>query len=433
MNNFKKKTSYLYLLYLFLLGGYVLSRGNYSFASVVSLIIFLGLIINYLFFRRTIISLNNLPSLLFLQKIILIVSIFLSIILYGGYSQSRGLMFNLSLYLLAALLFLTVFLKANRFIWFFWIVYTILGLFMLLSSPQPVVDVFIILKEGAEGLLRGKNPYSMVFTHIKNYPFYPKGIDNYYCYFPLTIVLTIPSIIISNDPRVSLLLAQLVVSFFLYKKLSQPYLSLIFLFNPLSLLILEMSWIEPLVILLLFLFLYFISKKKFFISSVFLGFLLATKQYTILLIPLLWELLAKKKQKASYLLTVLVIVGIITVPFILWSFKDFFHDTVSFLFYDPFRSDGLTFTAFVYNNFSILLPFWIFPLIWLISFLFIYIRKREVSSFGAMLRSILFVFIFFFFNKRAFANYYYFISSFLLFLIGLKSYEEKGGVKPLQE
>lgn len=422
MNN--KNISYLYFIYLLFIIGYVFSRGVYSFYSVGILFFVFIISLLFAFYNKKIILLKDLPSTFFMEKIVLILSIAFTLILYGGYYQRLGILSTVSLLLIfLCLLLVTIKPKIRNNFYIILFLYTLTGIFMLLTSPSPSIDVFVFLKEGAVGLLRGLNPYSMIFSPIANNPFYKNMVLDFYSYFPGTILLTLPGMFIGNDPRYSMLLAQIITSLLLYKQFKNYYLSLIFLFNPLSLLILEQSWTESLMVMLMaFSIVTFIQKKYLYFVLSF-GLFLASKQYGILFLPMFILLL---KDKLTIILKAIFVSLLIILPFVFWNSKDFIHDAIALQLVLPFRNDGLTLTSFIFKNTGFIIHPFIINIVWILSGLIIYFKSRKMRYEAILFNTFCFLFLFFFVNKWSFANYYYFLSSFLLIVIAFsfKNYRE---------
>jgi hypothetical protein len=418
-----KNIPYLFFLYLLFIIGYVFSRGLYSFYSVATLSLVLILSLLFAFYNKKIIPIKDLPSTFFMEKFVLILSIIFTLILYGGYYQRLGILSTVSLiFIFICLLLVTIEPKIKNIFYIILFLYTLTGVFMLLTSPSPSIDVFVFLKEGAVGLLRGLNPYSMIFSPITNNPFYKHMILDFYSYFPGTILLTIPGMFIGNDPRYSMLIAQVVSSLLLYKQFKNYYLSLIFLFNPLSLLILEQSWTEPLMVMLLVFSVVSFLRKQYFYFILSFGLFLASKQYGLLFLPMFLLLL---KDKLALILKAIFVSLLIILPFVYWNSKDFIHDAIALQLILPFRSDGLTLTSFIYKYTGLIIPPLIINIAWILSGLYIYIKSRNTRNDAILFNTFCFLFLFFFVNKWSFANYYYLLSSFLLLIIAVMIYQKR--------
>ena len=70
---------------------------------------------------------------------------------------------------------------------FFLIYAFFLRMLMLIGSPSPGIDVFIILKEAPLKLLQGINPYRTLYTAV-----FPGVVPDYYGYWPASFFFTLP-------------------------------------------------------------------------------------------------------------------------------------------------------------------------------------------------------------------------------------------------
>src|SRR3990167_4985520 len=132
---------------------------------------------------------------------------------------------------------------------------------MIKGSPYPAIDVFIILREAPLKLLEGLNPYNSLFTYV-----FPGIFPDYYAYWPASFILELPFIVIFKDPRILLILADLFASVLIFviggKSRTSLFLSMIYLFRPVSLGIIEASWLTPLDFFLICLITFVFYKNK---------------------------------------------------------------------------------------------------------------------------------------------------------------------------
>lgn len=401
-------------LYLLLLAGYIFSRGFFSVNS--EIIMLVSLLLFFLLFIFKFPPLTNLftaGSVLFLECI-------LSITLYGGLYQTNIGLILISYFLLILNLILTLKLindrndrtRINTFI-FIIITLFLLRVFMVLSSPKPYIDIFDFLQKGALGLLHGKNPYQLIYTK-----FYSNFTPDYYSYLPGMLFFTLPFVAVTSDPRYTFVVAEIISALIIWKLTTPKKDSLVFplivLNNPMSLFLIEQSYIEPLTLCLFMFTAYFYMKKKNIPLSMTFGLMLATKQYMPFIIPAFYKLISVFKQKISILLGVILTAIIITLPFFLWSPKDFIKDTVDLYINVKPRYEGLSFFSLLrlfgidYNIFLSFFLMLIFP-----SLVFFFQRKYNGLSLYFYISSFCFL-VFFYFNKQAFVNYYYLTSQLLL-------------------
>lgn len=394
---------------LIFLSGFIFSKGQFSYPGVFLLLVCILLIPFLIHFK-------NLPKID--PKILLCIICTFSIVVYGGFYQSNYVFISLSLLSLSLLLsYLLILLQKSSLVrWVYISLFSVAvatRLLMIWSSPNPHIDVFDFLKGGAQGFLKGVNPYSNTYT-----PLYKGEEPNYYSYPPGALFLTMPSVFLFNDPRYMILAAELITAFVIFKLIrfgpNKFIYPLIFLFNPVSLIVLEQSFTEPLILVLIALSIFYLARSKIQIAAILFGLVLATKQYTILFLPLYIRLFPAFKQKVNSLVILISTVLILILPFYLWSPNDFLQDLILYNFNAPQRSWSLSFTSFLYNL-GININFYFFNVLIAILSFFLYLQKDITLAKFLYLCSFL-IFVFFFFNKWSSLNYYYLIGQ--LFFLG---------------
>lgn len=415
-------------LYLGLLSGYIFTRGFYSFFGLLILTVVLLILFYFLFksghwgeFKLKIKS-ND-------WQIVFLVSIFLSILLYGGLYQTNILFKNISfLFLVFAFVFsLSLIFSKIRQVkslikYSFWVLFLLAILariFMVLSSPNPLIDVFDLLKNGSLALWHGQNPYEQNFAPLYGHSW------TYYTYLPFSIIFVLPFTVFFSDPRIGLIFADFATTLILFwllgKKTNEDknlpqLIPLIYLYNPMALYILEESYIEPILVFLLTLFLFLLSvKKEGKLAQLVLGTLLAFKQ-TALVLP--FFLLRSGLFKLKDFLLPLVFSAVLILPFFFWNIKEFINDTLIVYVTFPPRHDGLTLNSLFFRVFGFDVPFFVFPIFWALAFLIIFkFPKKGISGF--LFSISLFLLTFFLFNKYAFVEFYFLVSSLFLFSLVL--------------
>lgn len=406
------------IIYLLILGGFIFSKGFFTFQSISVLII------AYTLFFISILKKQFLISFLsFSPTQILLLLIFLSAALYGGLFQHQSLIVWLSFILCGISIIFSILLLQKKHSHYLKFIYIglfgcaiLLRIFMVWSSPLPYIDVFDCLKNGAWALFNGDNPYSIFYTKL-----YPNIIPNFYPYLPGTLLATLPSVLLSNDPRYTFIASELITALLILSlkelKKHRYIFSLLFLYNPISLFLLEQSYTEPLNIALLTACAVLFFKNRLLASTLLFGLTLSSKQYLVFLIPLFYNLLISKLKifRSPLFLIPLTVFVIVILPFFLWNQQDFIHDAILLQYNFPPRYEGLTFFSLLYKLGYPFNPS-LSMLITLSIFIFIYLRRINKISNFFYLSSFLY-FSFFFFNKWAFANYYYLIAQ--LFLLGI--------------
>ncbi len=287
----------------------------------------------------------------------------------------------------------------------------ILRIFMVWASPDPYIDVYDYLKNGAIGFISGQNPYSMMYTKM-----YKDVTPDFYSYLPGMIFLTLPSVFFLGDPRYTVIAAELMVAFIIYRlcrKNNGRYIfPLLVLNNPISLYMVEQSYTEPIILFLLVLFAWGLVKNKRLAPIISFGIALASKQYVIFLLPLIMRLKMDFKKILFIITGAILTAAVFIIPFYLWSPVDFLHDAVFLQLKFPPRYEGLTLFSFL-HQFGIEYNFIAGNILIAAGLVFVYFRKKITISQFFYFSSFAFLIIFFF-NKWAFINYYYLISQLLL-------------------
>lgn len=406
--------------YLVLLFGFVLSAGFYNERLLWILIadfLFLALLVfKSKLFSRVFFPFDTVLILTFVVNILLYVSLFGGIYMEGGWAQ------ELMRYLLPAALF-----SAGLYLFDFgrrtevvfrltFLLLVVIGLvwrvMMLVSSPAPSIDTFDLLRQGPRNFLEGKNPYEESYTSM-----YAGIIPNYYSYSPFTLYLFAPADLVFGDPRVTYIVVDLIVVLLMFRllsgqKMAKFLLPLMYFYHPSRSFIHEQAWMDPLIFLALVLLVYTGITKGMLarFSFVFLGLFLGMKHTMVILAPLFWF---SKKAGAKITLGALVFIAVAFAPFVVWSPGAFWEDMVKFYIDYPARIDSLTVNSYLARNFNLSLPL---PLAGVFGggLMFLLIRRKAVLWWSFILGVAVFLLAFFLFNKLAFVNYYFLVSSLLL-------------------
>lgn len=416
----------LLLSYLILVFAYSHTHGFFSLGSIFLVISSLLILLFTNVAEKT-----DIKQLYTKLKLVLVISVALSILYYGGlYQENKNFVLLNHLILLTCLpISFLYFYKSSKyfsvifkykFIYLFFIA-ILLRIFMIISSPNPIIDVYDQLKYGSLGLFELKNPYEMTFHKI-----YPNQQPASYGYLPGSAILLAPFSKFLGDPRYAFVLADLASGIMIFSLLKNrkkdkvsEIMSLIFLFNPMSLFVIEQSWLEPLptVFFLAFAYLYF-HKRKSLLPFIVFGLALTLKQNLYVAIPVF---ILKLNLKLKQLLTLIVVPVIIIMPFYLWSPKDFIADQTAG--FNPAINSASRIVNFSLNISSLLNYISLPRLNFLQSFgaiiiLSIYVLTRKGKGFKSFLLcflTIMFTVTLFFF--QAFLNYFTFLSSLILILL----------------
>lgn len=307
--------------------------------------------------------------------------------------------------------------KKNRFT-FLLIAALVFRLLIIIASPKPIVDVFTILKEAPLAISTGANPYDTVFSQVY------KGVEtNYYAYWPASFILEAPFVFLFGDPRLLLAFADMgsaILLFLLGKKSEHAQiLSLLYLFRPNSLFVIEQSWLTPLVFFLTLLSFYFMERKKEILAGITLGVLTSVQPlYSVVALFLFPSLRSLRRGIISFTITVSSLVT----PFILWNPSQFIEKTI-LVYFKPLSaiptipvhlSLNLNTAFFTLTGRDIPFLFSFIPLVALTIFIFFRLFSLYQHAGKIPLALCLFFFSFYFLFRQSFINYYYLSGGFLL-------------------
>ena len=166
--------------------------------------------------------------------------------------------------------------------WWVALVVMAAGFALVILGGRPLIDVWIILRDSAGGLLHGLNPYEMRFPDV------PAGqTDNCFNYLPATFLLTAPAQWLFGDVR-WLETAYLFGAVALLGWHTRRWpLALLVGVLPGTLYVVQQSWTEPLLLLGLVAGYVLIERDRANWAIVPIALALATKQHLVVLVPLL--------------------------------------------------------------------------------------------------------------------------------------------------
>ena len=419
-----------YILVLFSLFIVSYNRGFFTFTSFI-LLLSIIIILIYLYLRPIKLLKTDLISKV---KILFLTSFILFLYNSSGIYQSKVLpsvminILSLILFPFVLVFFKTIhgrFIKSYLFPLFI-LFALVLRILMISASPNPRIDVYTLLKESPLKLMAGQNPYQAVYS-----PVYANTITDNLTYWPYSFLLQIPWVILFNDPRVFLLISDILAAILLYmigRKTSFAALfTLIYLFRPNSLFIIEQSWLTPLLSLLTYLIFFSLIKNKFWLTGIASAIISGVQPIFLVFLPLTFPLWKKKADlPVVFLLFFVPVVSF----FLFWNSVVFIEKTI-LLHFKPIEEIknvpvylSLSLNTFYYFLRRKDIPLYINIVILISTTSILYFKKLAGGKNGikyttqtALHLSVIFIYIFYFFFKQSFINHYYFAGSLLLLWI----------------
>jgi hypothetical protein len=171
--------------------------------------------------------------------------------------------------------------------------------------------------------------------------------------------------------------------------------------------ILEQAWVDPVQVMFIAFALAAHVGKRPYIAAALVGFVLASKQTMFWAVGLTGVLLHFDRRQWGIALAV---GAALVLPFVLLDFRALKHSNFDFLNQLPSRPDALTFNSWYLRKFESEMPKSVgFALAGLASVFAMWRMRGSVARLGLAIAT---TYAFFFaFNKWAFANYYFLISS----------------------
>lgn len=386
-------------------------------------------------FRFTLIKLETKSALLVLLMIFATLSITANFVDINGVLSKAMLLNRLSLFSVLILLFFYFIKDFNhpflkRILRYKFVLIILLSLLIQLTIIRvvkiPQIDVYDVLRNGPIRLLSFENPYETAET--------VSGLDrvdykyDYYAYGPSTLLLFLPFDFVLKDPRYLLILANFVTVYAIYKisykfwgdeEIAQIF-SLLYLFNPRLLHFFTYSMTDLLIVGLISVGLLFYSFRRSEFLAIALAFAVGVKIFYAL--PFLFFLKLKPLASKRFILTGFITGILIHLPFILLNWDAMYKSMVSLntngQYWAQLQRYSLTFATFIDRQFMYYPPQNAFPVIIFSLVVFYWLFIKSSNNMAQVLSIVSLVFIvLIFFGPIANANYYFTISSLILFAL----------------
>jgi hypothetical protein len=291
------------------------------------------------------------------------------------------------------------------------------------SAALHAIDVAIFESDSLRAVLHGANPYAAGISHrvsqtnaLPSQIYYGPGflVDGRvlvgFPYPPLTLLWMLPGYAL-GDIRWSFMLAVILTAgcmFYLSRDIAGLTAAILFLFVQPTIYVLTYSWTEPLMVLTLTLVVVAVRRGPGWLPLA-LGLFFASKQYSLLAVPLIVLLLPKFSWRAYFqlLAKALAVAAMLTFPFALPDPHGFWRSLIDFQLLAPFRPDALSLSVVLSRLGLHPIPQWfILSIVAAGLGLCLWKSQRTAAGFCAALAFVTLIFLVL--NKQAFCNYYFF-------------------------
>ncbi len=316
------------------------------------------------------------------------------------YQQGAGLAAIESLEVATALAATVLLLGGPRWRRFWWwlvaLLATATGIVIIAVIRNPGIDVWDVLQQSSTGLLHGDDLYRQHWAHST-------GLQAVYPYLPWSTLLLAPFRWLFFDVRFGLL-AAILVSAWLVRRTDRAVgslLSCLLLVSPGWVLLVNRSWTEPLLVLLVGGSILAIRSGRSALAIVSLAAALACKQHIVLLLPLfaVWPAFGIRRVITSVVLALIAIL-----PWLIAGPRDLWHDAVHANVVLQVKASSLDVPALLVRH-GHRIGFWLAVVLVVGAYLIAWARVRRTPS-GLALSCALVMWAFDLANKQTFFNHY---------------------------
>jgi hypothetical protein len=304
--------------------------------------------------------------------------------------------------------------------------YALAGGLLIARAPPPRIDVLEFQQDGARDLVAGRDPYASSFPNV----YTPEETRRFFGdertelhgfpYPPLSLLATTLGRVVGGDVRWTLLAAQLGIGLLLFALArgaghGAPVavaITTLHLLHPRGLFVLEQGWTDAMVACAFLSVLLVLQRGQARWLGLALGLFFASKQYSVILFPIL---LRVRRVSIRAWLEALFVTAVVTLPFVAWSPRDFIRSVVLWQLQQPFRPDALSIPAFVAWATGWRAPGALAVAGAAAGLASCWRSLRAPAPLSALpLGAALIGMGFFLFAKQAFCNYYYFVGVLIL-------------------
>lgn len=303
------------------------------------------------------------------------------------------------------------------------------GIWIIMLSPRPAIDVWVVHQAACEAMSQGTNPYTITYPdvygpnsgYMDNVEIKDGMVQAGYPYPPLTLIMALPGWYATGDSRYSDVLAMAataVILLLIDRQRTGVLLGTMFLLMPMALYIIEQNWTESHVLLLLAATAWCCVYRPELAPWAF-GLFVASKQHlfvTLAVAPLLMPHPRSIRAIAIFIAKALVAAAVVTLPFYLWDPAAFSHSALRMFSGSVgsnvvLRKDSTTFWAAMQYLELGNLPAIASPIAAAIVALLAIGRywKSQLPGTGGLLAIAVMVMALFAFAPHGFTNHYYFV------------------------
>lgn len=303
------------------------------------------------------------------------------------------------------------------------------GIWIIVRSPVPVIDVWVVHQAACEAVAHGVNPYAITYPnayragsqYMDTVEIKDDMVQAGYPYPPMTLMMAYPGWRAFGDSRYSDLAAMVLTAVILAcidRKRIGLLLGMLLLVMPMSLFVIEQNWTESHVLLLLAATAWCCVHRPGLVPWI-LGLFLASKQHLFMTIPVAILLMPYPRDPRSIVLffaKAFIAAAVVTLPWYLWNPSAFAHSALR-MFSGSLgsgvvpRTDSTTFWA-VLNHYGLgELPGIASPAAAAILTVLALARqwRSQLAGTAGLLAIALVVMSLFAFSRHGFCNHYYFV------------------------
>ncbi|PPK95288.1 hypothetical protein CLV92_106109 [Kineococcus xinjiangensis] len=281
---------------------------------------------------------------------------------------------------------------------------------VVLGDPEPRIDVWVILQQAADGMLRGESMYEQVWTGSP-------GVQDAFAYLPMTAVLTAPGRWLAGDVRWAL--ALLVVACALLVAATGRWrpagvaAACLLLLTPGTTTLVEQAWTEPTVLVGIAGWALLVARGRAWAAVLPLAVALAAKQHAVLLLPLVaaWPRFGVRRAAATG-----GVAGLLVLPWLLASPAAMWRDAVQFMQdMPPLRFADTVYIALVHEaGVALPLPVVGVAVVGTVVAACVQVRRQPPGLDGVLLWAAAVLLVANLVNKQAFYNQYWLVAALLL-------------------